>query len=228
MYDYFSPIERESTDLIDAIDNDPLLGRVIRGDATRDEYVRFLVATYHYVRWSGPLLAETAQGLRRRGGYAWLVETVDDKTREEAPHDRWALSDLARCGENVELVKASDAPIAIHAYVGWSRTMAQAGSPAFLGAAYALEVMSMHRAKRAAENLRAHGAIPHIDHAVSFLSGHGDADADHVARLSQLLRRIDDAADQAAVRLSAAVLGALYPRFFDARPASSSRLRSAA
>lgn len=227
MYDYFSPIERESTDLIDTIDGDPLLGRVIRGEATRDEYVRYLAATYHYVRWSGPLLAETAEGLRRRGGYSWLVETVDDKTREEAPHDWWALADLARCGENVELVKATDTPMAVQAYVGWSRAMAQAGSPAFLGAAYALEVMSMHRAKRAAENLRARGEIPHIDHAVSFLSGHGDADADHVARLAHLLRRIDDAADQAAIRLSAAVLGALYPRFFDVQPGSA-RLRSAA
>src|SRR5262249_36113590 len=150
------------------------VGSVIRGDASRERYVEFLAATYHYVRWSGPILARTAAGLRRSGRATWLADLVDQKSAEEAPHDRWAPADLRRCGENVELVKAAPAPRAVEAYVQWSLAMADAGSPAFLGSAYTFEVLSMERAGAAARNLRARGAVP--ADAVTFLAGHGDAD----------------------------------------------------
>jgi hypothetical protein len=212
--DYVSMMERGSLALVDSIDHDPLIGSVIRGDASRDEYVGFLRSTYHYLRWSGPLLAETAEGLRRSGRCPWLHAIVDAKSAEESPHDRWVLDDLRRCGENVELVKAQAAPRAVEAYVHWSRAMALEGSPAFLGSAYTLEFMSMCRAKTAAENLRARQAIPNIEEAVSFLEGHGDADVGHLELLSATLRRIEDPRDQAAIALTAAVMRALYPRFF--------------
>jgi pyrroloquinoline quinone (PQQ) biosynthesis protein C len=212
--DYVGRLERESLAFVGLLDRHPLVSRVIDGDASREEYVGFLTATYHYVRWSGPLLAETAEGLRRSGKYPWLVAIVDEKTEEESPHDGWVLDDLRGCGENVELVKSSAAPAAVQAYVQWSRTMAEEGSPAFLGAAYTLELISMHRAKVAAENLRARGAIPNIEGAVSFLVGHGDADVGHIGLLNEVLGRIGDPDDQADILLSAAVLRALYPRFF--------------
>jgi thiaminase len=215
--DYVSTIERDSIDWINAMDNDPLVGRVIRGDASREEYAAFLRSTYHYVRWSGPLLAKTAEGLRRSGRCPWLLGIVDEKTAEESPHDGWVLDDLKKCGENVEIVKASAAPVAVEAYIRFSLAMAEEGSPAFLGAAYSLEVISMHRAKAAAENLRARSAIPNIGAAVTFLEGHGDADVGHIELLTGILRRIEDPRDQAAVALSAALVRALYPRFFSLR-----------
>ena len=94
--------------------------------------------------------------------------------------------------------------------------MAEDGSPAFLGAAYALELMSMSRAQLAATNLRARSAIPGIHRAVSFLAGHGEADAGHVALLADVLARLDDPEDAEEIRLSAATLRRLYPRFFRA------------
>ena len=74
----------------------------------------------------------------------------------------------------------------------------------------------MHRAQLAANNLRARGAIPGIDRAVSFLGGHGEADAGHVALLADVLARLDDPEDADEIRLSAAMLRRLYPRFFRA------------
>ena len=215
-HDYVTILERESIALVDAIDHDPLIGSVIRGDASRDTYVRFLGGTYHYLRWSGPLLAETAEGLRRSGRCPWLRAIVDAKTAEESPHDGWVLDDLRTCGVNVELLKAQPAPRAVEAYVQWSRTLSDEGSPAFLGAAYMLELMSMRRANMAAGNLRARNAIPNIEDAVSFLEGHGDADVGHIEELTVMLRKLTDPEDQAAIVLSAAVLRTLYPRFFHA------------
>jgi hypothetical protein len=212
--DYVSTLERESIAWVDSIDRHPLLGRIIRGDASREEYVRFLAGTYHYVLCSGPLLAETAEGLRRSGRYPWLVAIVDEKTAEESQHDRWALDDLERCGGSAALAQVSATPLAVHAYVHWSRTMAGEGSPAYLGAAFTLELISMRRAKMAADNLRARKAIPNVDNAVSFLEGHGEADIDHITRLSDVLRRIDDPWDQAAILRAASIVRTLYPRFF--------------
>src|SRR5881394_475790 len=137
--DELNAIKHEAQALVDCLDRDPLVGAVIRGDASREEYVRFLRTTYHYVRWSGPLLAATAAGLEQRGRYPWLAALASAKAGEESPHERWALDDLRVCGANAELVKASGAPRAVQAYVDWSLALAEEGSPAFLGAAYALE-----------------------------------------------------------------------------------------
>lgn len=210
---------RETAVWVRSMDDEPLLGGVIRGDASREEYVAFLAATYHYVRWSGPILAATAEGIARSGRLPWLSAVMNRKAGEESPHDRWLLHDLAGCGENPELIKAAPVPTAVRAYVAWSLTRAEEGSPGFLGAAYALEVISMERATRAAQNLVARRAIPGIEDAVSFLRGHGEADPGHVEALHDAFRRLDDPRDQAAVALSASVLRALYPRFFPARVA---------
>jgi hypothetical protein len=225
--DYVSMIERDSVEWIHSMDNDPLIGGIIRGDASREAYVAFLGATYHYVRWSGPLLAKTAEGLRRSGRCPWLLGIVDEKTAEESPHDGWVLDDLKTCGANVELVKAAAPPTAVEAYVRFSLAMAEEGSPAFLGAAYTLEIISMHRAKMAAENLRARRAIPNIEAAVTFLEGHGDADLGHIALLTDILRRIEDPRDQALIGLAAAVVRALYPRFFQGGRAAGCSLGGA-
>src|SRR5262249_38257448 len=161
-----STLEQTSLAWIGAMDEDPVVGSVIRGDASREAYVGFLAATYHDVRWSGPILARTAEGPRRAGRAGWLYDLLARKTEGEAPHDRWVLADRKRCGENVELVKAAPAPRAVQVYVEWSLTLAAAGSPAFLGAAYTLEILSMHRAGVAARNLRSRGGIADIERAV--------------------------------------------------------------
>ena len=221
--DYVRTLARESLTLVNSIDLDPLLGGIVRGDAPREHYLWFLQATYHYLRWSGPLLAETAEGLRRKGRASWLVELIDAKSREESPHDGWVLDDLKSCGANVELLKASPPPRAVTAYVEQSRSLAEAGSPGYLGAAYTLEFISAHRAKLAANNLRSRAGIANIDKAVTFLDGHGDADTGHVALLEEVLARIEDPQDQDDINLAARLLRRLYPRFFARGPAVDDR-----
>jgi hypothetical protein len=220
--DYLRDLERESMAFVDSLDEDRAIGRIIAGHATEQEYAHFLATTYQYVHWSGYLLAKTGQALRAAQRCPILFALMDAKSEEESPHDAWALNDLRNLGANAELVKGAPLPHAIRAYLHFSLAMAAEGSPAFLGTAYTLEFISLHRAKRAAENLRSRRKIPNIDRALSFLEGHGDADLEHVARLADLLRQVSDASDQAAISLSASVLRALYPRFFHRESAPSS------
>jgi hypothetical protein len=58
--------------------------------------------------------------------------------------------------------------------------------------------------------------IPNIEHALSFLDGHGEADRGHIAELEAALGGLQDPADQREIALAARVLGSLYPRFFAA------------
>ena len=212
--EYLRTLARQSESLAHSLDRHPLVGSVISGDARQQDYARFLIATYHYLRWSGFLLARTAQGLWQSGRSPSLRPALEAKAEEEAPHDRWVLQDLKNLGINPELVKGSAVPTAVRAYVEWSLTLAEAGSPAFLGAAYTLEYISMRRAKPSAENLRNRAAIPNVGRALRFLDGHGEADEGHIAELETVLRGVEDEHDQADITLSAEVMCRLYPAFF--------------
>jgi hypothetical protein len=210
-------LRRESEQFLGVLDQDPLLGRVIRGEANREQYQRFLIGSYQYVRWSGHLLARTAIGLGRAGRCLELTRVLGEKSTEEGPHDQWLLRDLRRLSVNVELIKGMAASAAIEAYVASSSALADAGSPAFLGAAYSLEYISMRRAGTAAQSLREQQQIPQIEHCVSFLEGHGHADQRHIAELEMLLSGPAlEPADDDDIELSARLLRRLYPYFFNA------------
>jgi len=200
--------------LANVLDDAPVVGDVISGRATDLTYHQFLRVSYQYVRASGPLLALTAAGLRRRGRYFRLAELAAIKSVEEAPHDRWALADLAACGGDVDDAVCAPIPRSILAYIQWVEALAESGSPAYLGAAYLLEGISWRRAGQAARRLCQAATIPHVDAAVTFLQAHGEADSAHVAVLDDVLATIDDPGDRRAVLASADVLATLYPLFF--------------
>ena len=214
MTDYVRSLASDSETFARSLEHNPLLQRVISGDADWGEYVGFLSASYHYVRWSGFLLARTAEGLRRSQRCPQLLAAVDAKAQEEGPHDLWLLRDLRNLGVNVELIKGAPAPKGVEAYVAWSLTFADAGSPAFLGAAYTLELISMRWATTACRNLRASKAITNVERALRFLEGHGVADHGHIAELEAVLDTVEDATDQGEIAFSARVMRALYPSFF--------------
>lgn len=83
-----------------------------------------------------------------------------------------------------------------------------------MGAACALEYVSRERASLAARNLRVARAIPNIEHAVTFLDGHADADIAHVAYLERRLGEISDTADRRDIEFSSRTLCVLYPWLF--------------
>jgi pyrroloquinoline quinone (PQQ) biosynthesis protein C len=145
-----------------------------------------------------------------------LVDLVATKANEEAPHDAWLLEDLRHLGVPAERVMSAPSTNAIQSYVFWSSMLAEVGSPGFLGAAYALEFVSAECAGQAAKNLRERSAIGNIEKALSFLVGHAEADAGHIASLEHELGSVTDSADQRDIGLSCSLLCASYPSFFTA------------
>jgi thiaminase len=214
--DLLTPLENEARELIHQLDAHPRVRQLFEGTLDAAAYAHYLVQTYHYVRWTTPLLALAGRRMAVRGRHPALASLLLHKAKEETGHERWLLADLRNLGWSSEAVEHAPRCAAVEAYVAWNRFTAEAGSPtAFLGTAYMLEALSASRAGASARNLVEHGAIPGIRRAVTFLRGHGDADEGHVAELATLLGALTAPEEQEALLLSARTTRALYPGLFE-------------
>jgi pyrroloquinoline quinone (PQQ) biosynthesis protein C len=217
--DWTQTLEHEARTLVEELDMLPGAQRLFDGSIDTRGYVDWLVQTYHYVRWTTPLLRQAGQRLKQLGCHLALAELLLQKAEEERGHERWLLADLKHLGCTRPRVEQTAPCPAVRAYVEWNRFTAEAGSPtAFLGTAYVLEYLSVYRASAAVEHLLAHGAIPDIHRAVTFLRGHAGADTSHLAQLSTVLRGLSEPREQAAIVLSARATRTLYRGLFLLRP----------
>ncbi|KFE68467.1 iron-containing redox enzyme family protein [Hyalangium minutum] len=213
--DWTSALEDEARLLVEELDMHPAAQRLFRGSIDANGYIAWLLQTYHYVQWTTPLLEQAGHRMKRQGRHVMLAELLLQKASEERGHERWLLADLKNLGWTRKQVEASHPCRAVEAYIAWNRFQSEAGSPtAFLGTAFVLEYLSVHRAGQAVEGMLAHGAIPHVHKAVTFLRGHAGADSGHVAELMAVLRTLTDSAEQAAILLSARNTRALYTGLF--------------
>ncbi|WNG22642.1 iron-containing redox enzyme family protein [Cystobacter fuscus] len=212
---WISALEHEARALLEALDAHPAARRLFEGSIDAESYAHYLVQTYHYARWSTPLLAEAGQRMLRLGRHAVLGQLLLQKASEEHGHERWLLADLKNLGWSAERVERTEPSPAVSAYVAWNRFTSRHGRPeAFLGTAYVLEYLSVHRASGAVERLLAAGRIPRIHKAVTFLRAHGSADVGHVEELTSLLSPLTDPEEQSALLLSARTTRVLYLGLF--------------
>jgi pyrroloquinoline quinone (PQQ) biosynthesis protein C len=208
-------LEQEARTLVEELDAIPAAQRLFNGSIDTQGYADWLIQTYYYVRWTTPLLQQAGRRMKRLGWHPALAELLLQKAAEERGHERWLLADLKNLGWSREEVEQTTPCPAVLAYVAWNRFTAEAGSPtAFLGTAYVLEYLSVHRASGAVERLIQHNAIPNIRKAVTFLRGHAGADLSHVAELNTVLLGLRDTREQAAILLSARATRALYLGLF--------------
>ncbi|WP_223645335.1 iron-containing redox enzyme family protein [Corallococcus sp. EGB] len=212
---WLARLDEEARGLVAAVDAQPDGRRMLDGTLDVEGYIHYLVQTYHYARWSTPILAEGGYRLRRLGRLPELAELLVQKGEEEKGHDKWLLSDLKNLGVSAEQVEAAERSPAVDAYTGWNFFTSLSGVPtAVLGTAYALEYLSQTRAGVWAERLKAAAAIPNIHKSVTFLRSHGALDGDHVAEMQRILSRLTDPEDQEAILFSARVARSVYPRIF--------------
>jgi hypothetical protein len=201
-------------DAVRKLDGHPVGGQLVRGTLKAPLYAAYLTQVVRQVRVSGPMLAAASCGFERQGRER-LARLFRAKSGEETGHDEWALDDLAMLGIAREAVEGAPSSPAVDAYLAWTNYCAARAPAAVLGIAWVLEWFGYTRAGRAADNLVAHGKIPRIESAVSFLRGHGDADYHHICALACALGDLAGPDEVDAVLLSARVTAALYASFFD-------------
>ncbi len=220
---WVAALDEEARGLVAAVDVHPDAGRVFDGTVDTAGYIHYLIQTYHYARWSTPILGEAGERLKRLGRHPELAELLCQKAAEERGHERWLLSDLRNLGCSEAQVEEEARRPAVDAYLGWNFFTARSGVPtAVLGTAYVLEYLSQTRAGVAAERLQAVASIPNISRSVTFLRSHGALDGDHVAEMARILGPLTDPEDQAEILLSARLTRSIYPGLF--RDGGSARL----
>ncbi len=215
MTNWLTTLEYEARTLLEELDTHPEARRLFDGSISKGRYVQYLIQTYHYARWTTPLMAEAGRRMKRLGVYSRLGELLLQKSNEERGHEHWLLADLRNLGWSAERVERQRPNPAVTAYVAWNRFTSRCGRPeSFLGTAYVLEYLSVHRATHAVERMLAANTIPHIRKAVTFLKAHGTADKKHVEELTSLLSPLRDREAQAAMLLSARTTRVLYLGLF--------------
>ncbi|WP_241758106.1 iron-containing redox enzyme family protein [Myxococcus landrumensis] len=213
--DWVVALDREASALVEVLDSSPSARSLFEGWIDLEGYAHYLAQTYHYVRWTTPLLESAGTRMRQLGMHPALAELLVSKSEEERGHERWLLADLRNLGWTAERVEATPLGGAVKAYVAWNQYTTQEGVPtAFLGTAYVLESLSVRRASGAVARLISAGRIPNIHKAVTFLRGHGDVDGDHVEALAEVLRSLDDPKEQEVLIHSARTTRLLYPGLF--------------
>jgi len=142
-------------------------------------------------------------------------------------HHEWVLDDIAACGEDRAAAEASAPSLATELMVSYAYDTIQRGNPvAFFGMVLVLEGTSVALATRAANTIQQSLDLPR--NAFSYLLSHGDLDIEHVGFFRQLMDRIDDPADQAAIVHAARRFYVLYGDIFRTLRDGGVRLAEAA
>jgi len=191
----------------------PAIRDALAGVITPARYLAFLSQAWHHVRHTMPLLM--AAGSRLPPRLACLQKDMVHYLGEEIGHDEWILADIRTAGGDAEAVRASTPHPTTDAFVAYVYDSVSRLNPvAIFGMVYVLEGTSVALALRAADRIQATLALP--DGAFTYLRSHGQLDQQHVLDLQDILARLTDADDQAAVIRSARVLYWLYGSMFRA------------
>jgi len=191
----------------------PIIRRALSGDVTLAEYRAFLGQAYHHVSHTVPLLM--ACGSRLPDRLNWLREAVARYIEEEIGHEAWILDDIAATGGDAERARSTPANPETELMVSYAYHTIDRGNPVgFFGMVLVLEGTSVGLAHLAAGAIRETLKLP--DTAFRYLSSHGNVDQGHIRFLEDLMNRIDDAADQAAVIHAARMFYRLYGDVFRA------------
>jgi pyrroloquinoline quinone (PQQ) biosynthesis protein C len=189
----------------------PIVQACLRGEVSLPSYLAFLREAYHHVRHTVPLLAACRDRLPAR--LAWLRTALDEYIDEEQGHDEWILSDIAACGFDPEPVRRGAPGFAAEVMVAYAYDTIARGNPVgFFGMVHVLEGTSVALALTAADRIQQGLGLP--AEAFGYLRSHGVLDREHTARFAQLVDRLEDAGDQAAVIHAAKMFYHLYGNVF--------------
>lgn len=194
--------------------------RIVRGvlDGKPDlaAYRRYLANARWYAQFSPVVMALGAA--RCNASHPELSTYLLHHAADEQGHDAWALADLADLGVSREEALALRPVPSCAALVGYVHFLAAHANPvALFGWMYILEAVGNDLGTIVGKQLasgigggRGGGKGP-----VRFVAGHGIADTDHTAELTeQIAQHVKSPQDRADVAEAATVVADLYLRMF--------------
>ncbi|MCK0508279.1 MULTISPECIES: TenA family transcriptional regulator [Aromatoleum] len=196
----------------------PIIRQAMSGDVKLESYVAFLGQAYHHVKHTVPLLM--ACGARLPERLEWLRSAVAEYIEEENGHEKWILDDIRACGGDADAVRRATPSLPTELMVAYVYDRIARDNPvSFFGMVNVLEGTSVTLATRAAGIIQDRLGLP--PQAFSYLNSHGSLDLEHIELFKNLMNRLDDAADKAAVVHTARVVYRLYGDIFRSLPAAA-------
>lgn len=193
----------------------PLIHQALAGEVQREQYIAFLTEAYHHVKHTVPLMMHCGGRLPDR--LEWLRVAVAEYIEEEIGHHEWILNDIAAAGGDREAARTSDPALATELMVAYAYDTVQRRNPVgFFGMVLVLEGTSVALAAQAANSMQQALGLP--ARAFTYLATHGSLDAGHTRFYAELMNRLDDPHDQAAVTHCARVMYRLYGDIFRSLP----------
>jgi heme oxygenase len=169
-------------DTLERVRRNPVFARVMEGSDVRDIYIRFLKNVYHYATHSAIVIGMAGARTVRRS--TRVAQYLLHHAIEETGHEAWAMSDLKELGVSESEVLASRPSLNCMAMIGMEYYYAGHGNPiALLGWMYTLEALGDDIGHAIATKVGA--GMNHKG--TYFLSGHGDADHDHIKDITNVV-----------------------------------------
>ena len=174
----------------------PQIVDAMQGNISRASYVAYLEQAYHHVKHTVPLMM--LAGARMSTKQAYLRDALVEYIEEEAGHEAWILRDIGNAGGDVDAVRYGNPNIATEVMLAYAYDYISRVNPAgFFGMVYVLEGTSIQLASSAANTLQNSLGLP--AECFSYLSSHGELDQEHMKYFENLVNRIEDESDQAAI-----------------------------
>lgn len=189
----------------------PIISTAFAGEISHAQYLAFLGQAWHHVRHTMPLLM--ALGSRLPDRHAGLLNNVLHYLEEETGHDDWILNDIEAAGGDRQAAARSAPNVETEAMVAYAWDTIMRGNPiSFFGMVFVLEGSSAALALRGADAIQKALGLP--DSAFSYLRSHGTLDQQHVQDLADILDKLSDPDDRAAVIRCAKAMYWLYGHMF--------------
>lgn len=205
--DFFSRLEQSTADAQRHVVDAPVFAAVREGRFDRQSYIWFLHQAYHHVKHTVPLMM--ACGGRLGPEYEWVREALVHYIDDEYGHQEWILNDLEACGVDRQSVINSQPDSNIELMVAWLYDSIQRGNPmSFFGMVHVLEGTSVRVATGTGEIVQKTLGLP--PKAFSYLFSHGALDQEHFVFFQNLMNRVTEPADQAAIIHAANMIYRLY------------------
>lgn len=189
----------------------PIIGKVLQGRVTLDQYIAFLTQAYNHVKHTSPLLMTC--GGRVPESHEWIRTALAHYIEEEIGHQEWILNDIRACGGDAEAVRDGKPNMHTELMVAYAYDTIMRNNPCgFFGMVFVLEGTSIQLATHAAGVIQKSLNLPSA--AFSYLTSHGSLDLEHIDFFQSVVNKLELNADRQAVIHCAKVFFHLYANIF--------------
>jgi pyrroloquinoline quinone (PQQ) biosynthesis protein C len=181
-----------------SLESTPKIHAMIHHGLSLPEYRAFLHDLYHVVWHFCPVMAAAASRCDDR--FRNVRYELYERISEEQGHEGWVLEDIEAIGGDVGAARARPPSDPVQAMIGFNYFSSERVHPcSVLGMLYMLEVVASVYGGRVSDSIARAIGRKVEDGGFKFLSSHATMDVEHMAKLNQLVKTIDDPVAQQAI-----------------------------